>query len=393
MTTTRVVEEEVIEEQPQARTVAIFVKNRAGKNFEDKLGAFESMIVGDITDMGFQTISPEDTAFALQSFAGTEDGKEIKPTELDQHLKNKSSAIRLSQMLNADYLFIASISTYGQNNQHLKRADLGIDRFVTNYKLRVSYKILDGNDGKSLTAGNVDASKQTQQSDSLQSIDSDVINTLIAEASQSLASKMKIKGATLTVADVKLNTDLPTIVVKPSIQGLRVPDITVDKNGQYQIGTNTLPLQAIDVDVELDGAIIGTAPGKLQASPGLHTIKVHHPNFKTWERVINIRPGMTLNVPLVMTDQANVKMKEMSAFLAQLKANQSLSDAQAEKIKGFAQMLHQSGYRIDQHSDTTVEKKINIDKKSDVKIDTDLAPTITQNNIERQNTTGSVWPQ
>ena len=50
--------------RPSVRNVAIFVKNRAGKQLDDKVGAFEDLVASRITDVGFSVISREDVANA-----------------------------------------------------------------------------------------------------------------------------------------------------------------------------------------------------------------------------------------------------------------------------------------------------------------------------------------
>ena len=383
---TTVITEKEIEEKPAQRVVAIFSKNRGGKTFESKLGMFEDLLVGQITDLGFQVISPEDTAKALKTYPGTKDGKPIEPTALDKHLTDNSNALRLSQSLNADYLFTASITSFGQTQRHLKRPDLGIDRLITDYKLVISYKILDGNDGKSLSAGNISSAKRVGQSESLQTVSNNIINEMILEAVKSLAVKLEEKAVVENIKNVKLSEGNVFFTIQPNIQSFTVPEIKVT-GGKYNIGEHTLPLQAINVTVELDGVVIGTAPGKLQASPGLHTISISHPNLKPFERTINIRKDMNLNIPMIMSGKAIQKFAAMTKFIANLKKNQQLTDAQAEQIRGYAQMLRQSGFRVDQKSD------IKVDKKSDIKVDTKDAPTVVQNNIERQNAAQAVWPE
>lgn len=70
ITTTR--ESSITDSRQKTRLVAIFVKNRAGRAFDDKLGVFEDLVTAEITDMGFQVMSPEDTVKAVRSFLGTE---------------------------------------------------------------------------------------------------------------------------------------------------------------------------------------------------------------------------------------------------------------------------------------------------------------------------------
>jgi hypothetical protein len=52
-----------------------------------------------------------------------------------------------------------------------------------------------------------------------------------------------------------------------------------------------------------------------------------------------------------MTDEGLARWKGQAAFIEGLKANAKLTDADVEKTKGFAQMLRQSGFKVDIKSD------------------------------------------
>jgi len=143
------------------RKAAIFVDNRAGKAFDDKVPVLEDFITSRVTEQGFSVLSREvlinafkdysteeskvsgtnvpeskleqqlsDDVYALKmmqaigemffgSFKGipTEEPKvsspEAPPVNLDQQLSRNSSALRLAQMMGADYIIAASITSFG----------------------------------------------------------------------------------------------------------------------------------------------------------------------------------------------------------------------------------------------------------------------------------------
>ena len=52
-----------------------------------------------------------------------------------------------------------------------------------------------------------------------------------------------------------------------------------------------------------------------------------------------------------MTDDGYKRWRDNTAFLQELKDKEKLTDAEAESIKGHAQMLRQSGFKVDVKED------------------------------------------
>lgn len=358
------------------RLVGIFVKNRAGRAFDEKLGAFEDLVTAEITDMGFQVMSPEDTVKAVRSYLGTELDEDIPGAKLDELLDNNTSALRLAQNMGVDYLLVVSITTFGHSKERINRPDLDIDRTVTTHKLRTVYKILDAGRGESISAGPVVSSTRTQQAENLEE-SSDVINDLLADASAQIADRLRAKGGAAGVADSKKADSIVEYSVICSVQDLSVPEVIKDEAGNYMLTANRYKLEALNVTVELDGVVIGTAPGQFQALPGLHKIRLTRVGYEDWEKTIKIRDGFVLSVALTLTPQGRRNWLEMASFAEGLKQSERMSEANAERVRGLAQMMRQSGYRIDRYSD----------HRSDVKIDTTDAPGMTQQNVAK-----IVWP-
>jgi len=338
-------------ETGDARKAAIFVANRADKSLDDKLGTFEDFITSHITEKGFTVISREVATDALSSLK-----KDSKPTDADQLLSDNSSVLRLGQLLGVDYLIVASISSYGSD----KRATDAYGEKTVNviHNLRVTYKILDATHGGTLASDTIKTSKTIRYSDTASEVDSDLINGLLDDAGEQVAASVGKKD----IKTVSLSKDQVDFSIACGMQDLAnvpmsIPDVRLDDGNNVSIGKDKLEVQALDVTVELDGVVIGSAPSSFKAAPGLHKIRLSREAFKPWERTINLTDGQKLKVALQMTEAGYQRWKDNTAFLAALENNRKLTDAEAEKIRGIAQMFRQSGYKVDVKSDVKVDVK------------------------------------
>src|SRR5439155_9540531 len=133
-------------------------------------------------DSGFHVISREDVINSVKAFAqaGPYVGDDAEPgAQLDKILSNNTSALHLAQNMNADYLLVASITTYGQDVQDFHED--AVRTRVTESTMRVSYKLLDGVMGGSLTGDVVEAKvKDLEQSG--QTVHRDMVKKLFSQA-------------------------------------------------------------------------------------------------------------------------------------------------------------------------------------------------------------------
>lgn len=367
---TTTTETETVTEAHGATRMAIFVKNRAGATLDDKRGALEDLVTAQVTNLGFHVISPQDTVQAVRSYLKTPPDQAIPGAELDTLLENNTSAQALARNMGANYMLVLSIATYGSQDQKLDRPDLGIKLSVTTYTMRAVYKILI--QGASVNAGTVEASKRVQQSATLQG-GADVVNDLLADVASQIGEKFE--GLAVPVAPTDSEVQFS---VACTVHGMTVPDVRDDDQGHLTIKDHSLKLELLNVTVELDGVVIGTAPGTFPGVPGLHKIRLSHAGYEDWTHTINIRDGLPLNVDLTLSNEGRNRWMEMAAFFSKLKREERMASAQEEAIRGYAQFLRQSGIRID--------------RRSDVKINTDQAPTVQQINVDQQNVASSVWP-
>ena len=328
------------------RVTAIFSANHADKSLDEKLPALEDFISSRIAEKGFSVISREVATDAVSALL-----KDSKQTGIDQMLNNNASVLRLAQMLGANYILMASISSYGTEKQTSDAYD--VKTVNVNYNLRVTYKILDGVQGGTLAGDTFKASSTKRFTENSRSESTDIVNDLLDQASVKIAESVGSKVIKRVVASSKL----AEFSVACGMQDLAqlptgVPDVRLTENNTVVIGKERVPVLALNVAVELDGAGIGSTPAAFKVPPGLHKIRLRRDGFKDYEGTITVYQGQTFNIALQMTDAGYQRWKDNTAFLNSIENGKKLTDAEAEKIRGEAQMLRQSGYKVDIKVDT-----------------------------------------
>jgi len=328
------------------RMAAIFTANHADKTLDDKLLALEDFISSRITEKGFSVISREVATAAVSSLL-----KDSKQTEIDKALDNNASMLRLSQMLGANYIIVASISSYGTEKQTTEAYDVKTVTVTTS--LRVSYKILDGVQGGTLGGDIFKVSSKKVFTENNRIDSSVIIDDLLDEASVKIAES----AGTKTIRTIVASSKLAEFTVACGMQDLAqlpvtVPDVELTANNTVVIGKERIPVLALNVMVELDGAGIGSTPASFKVPPGLHKIRLRRDGFKDYEGTITVYQGQTFNVALQMTDAGYQRWKDNTQFLNSIENGKKLTDAEAEKIRGEAQMLRQSGNLVNVKVDT-----------------------------------------
>ena len=386
------------------RKAAIFVENRSGKALNDKVIVLEDLITSRVTEKGFSVLSREvlinaintytdtaakatggpktdqrlsnDNSLAMQmmsQFVGTilgntlpanlaeetksaDSSTEPPGVKLDQRLSNDSSVLRLAQMMGADYIITASITSFGIEKRIFKGYGTSTINLV--HHLRVSYKILEAVQGGSLVADTVKVSKTMRSTENSESESSDIINELLDDASVKVAESLGKKQ----IIQPPQKPHLVEITVACGMQDLAqlpitIPDVRLTEDNRVVIENNTLEVQVLDATVELNGTVIGSAPGSFKASPGLSKIRISREGFKDWERTINVLAGLKLKVALQMSEAGYARWKDNTAFLHHLKNDEKLTDAEVKVLEGAAQLLRQSGFRVDVKGDIKVDAK------------------------------------
>jgi hypothetical protein len=321
------------------RKVAIFTANRAGKNMDSKLGALEDFVTGHITDKGFSVISREVATDALSSLYG-------KETDLDKVLSDSTSALRLAQNLGADYILLASISSFGNTEKTTTIGGKEITQTI--YTLRLTYKLTEGVQGGTVASATVPVSEPIFKTPDTQVNDSDLVNRLLDEGASQVAENVGQKAiAAVTAKPSLVEFSVACAIADAAGQSVSIPDVRMDKDHRVTVEKTPLEAQAVAVDVDLDGTTIGSAPDVFHAAPGLHKMRLTHAQCKPWEKTVNISQGQRFREVLEMTDEAYQRWKDQTAFLQGLENGKKLTDAEVERIKGVAAFFKNSKYAID----------------------------------------------
>jgi len=392
------------ESGPVMRKAAIFVENRSGKALNDKVIVLEDLLTSRITEKGFSVLSREvlinaintyndeeskaagkpatnqklsnDNSMATQimsQFVGTilvndfsantaegakavDSSTEPPGAKADQRLSNNTSILRLAQMMGADYIITASITSFGTEKRIFKGYGTRTINLV--HYLRVSYKILEAVQGGSLVADTGKVSKVIRSTENSEIESSDIINELLDDASAMVAESLGKKH----IIQPPPKPNLVEITVACGIQDLAqlpvtVPDVRLTEDRRVAIEKNNLEVQILDATVELNGVVVGSAPGAFKASPGLGKIRISREGFRDWERTINVVEGLKLKVVLQMSEAGYARWKDNTAFLYRLKKDEKLTDAEVKVLEGEAQLLRQSGFKVDVKGDVKVDSK------------------------------------
>lgn len=276
---------------------AIFVQNHAGKDFQDKVDSLNDFATSRLTEKGFSIINKNDV---IAKFKESRDDIAKMDADLKEAQKKPSaeaavaqaSALRLSQMLDADYFVIVSMASYGTEKKKFNGAGTiyKTDNEVMDYNMRLTIKVLEANQGGSVYGNSITATERVALTKNLEVESSDTINKLLDNAAAKIAED--ISGHVEKIRNVKVKSvSVVEFSVKSNVEG---------------------------ADVLLDGVTIGTvrsdAPTKFRTAPGIHTMQVAQEGFITWDRTVNIINGQVLEIKLEMTPEGLDRWKSIEKF-------------------------------------------------------------------------------
>lgn len=338
----------------EAPLAVLHINNNAGPALDSQLGAFEDSITSHFSGAGLRIINSKD---AIGTFSG-------KADEATSAILDGSSLQRVAQNLGADFALSATITSYTKTKKSFD--SYGVKGTNEIFNLRVSYKLLTAANGATVLADTLTATSTIRQSDNLSVAESDTIPGLLDQAATQLAAAFANRSKTTNLPAIASKADKQMIYFSIAVtaQSLPIPTLVAREDGTFEVKPSTYSITPAEFAVELDGALVGTtgAPREFAALPGLHRLKITREGYKDWERMVNIRPGLSLNIEATQTSAEIAKMKDLISYFQNLSNATSLNAAQIEEIKGKAQALRQSGYRIDSQikTDEVNETNLNI---------------------------------
>lgn len=279
-----------------------------------------------------------------------------------------ASTLNQARQTGASFALVATLRNLKDEVRQYSQGD--VETINRIFSLSFSYRLLDAGDGSVLTGGNAAVSKTLRSTAGANAMESDTTGDLLGLASTRIAGDV---ASAIKPKDLEKPTSSAGSVdfmITPRGMGMTVPEVVETESGELYVTGERNDITLDAVTVLIDGVATGSAPGPMQAAPGLHEITLQREGFEDWQRTVNVREDLDLVVRMAATDEEIQRFREQSAFLENLRTQRVLTDAEAEKIRGIAQMYAQSGFRWD----------IKQDVKQDIKVETDEAITIEQNN-------------
>ena len=319
-------------EAPLPLRAALFVQNRAGNQYQDKVDVLNDMITVNLTEKGFSVVDKADAISRFrESRNETDSVKKALSVVADVVQTGKSeaavedavsgaAALRIANHLDADYLIMASLNSVGNDYKRFdgKGTIYGVSTETNVVTLRVALKVLEGNSGGSIAGDMVTVSESIQKSDMGEIASSDVVNRLLERAAKEIADKVGKKIERIRNTVVKAPNAV-TVTVTTNVPG---------------------------ATVEADGAVLGTTPATLALPPGLHTVRLSREYFATWEKTVNIHEGQQLNVTLEFSEEGSRRYQSLEKFKAEMAMAQEANSADAKakvlQAEGQKKMLENS---------------------------------------------------
>lgn len=310
-----------------APKAALFVQNRAGAPLEAQLDAFNDLISTRLTEAGFEVIRAQDVLARFTESRAAESEQVLRQgIEALQTVKaegtvdgppQEAAALRVAQLMEADYLVFASLVSLGENKMNIQAYGLAQQQTVTT--LRLALRVLEGARGAQIYGDVVAVSEKVAQNSNLQVQADDLVNTLLDRGAGELAGRVRGSIAKIEAA-------------KPAEAALAAVTVTTPVEGAA---------------VEVDGAVVGTAPGTFRVRPGMHEVRVTKEGYATWEKSVNFTDGLALNIPLELSGVGLARKGELEAQA--IAREQSAADAQATTAVagGTGAMLSNSFTRLE----------------------------------------------
>ena len=289
-----------------APKTALFVQNRAGAPLEAQLDAFNDLVGSRLTDAGFEVIRPQD---ALDRFAESRSAEEShilrQSVETLQTAKSEgtvdgpsreAAALRVAQAMGADYLVFASLVSLGENQVNITAYELVRQQTVTT--LRMALRVLEGVRGAQIYGDTIAVNEKIAQNANLQVQAGDLVNTLLDRGAAELAARV----------------------------GQSVAKIAAPPAEAAWVAV-TVTTAAAGAAVEVDGIVVGTAPGQIRVRTGVHQVRVTREGYATWEKSVAFHDGQTLDIPMELSGTGLARKGELEAQA--IAREQSAADAQA----------------------------------------------------------------
>ena len=323
-------------------TVAIVVRT-TGSIQPPIAREFQSQVVGAVSSKGVRVVDS-----SLIVAGDTKDAKERSP-------------LSIAEAIGAQRMLVVDLTNLARNSDSVV-APGGRKTQVDKVELTGSWSLSSVSDGASLAGRAFDGTGSKLQSagdGTIVDINRDLLPPAIRDAAGAIADGLAVAAVGLA-APTRSSTDSGFLAVNATLDGLVVPEISRNDQGQWIVEASSLPVIAGGVEVSLDGFVVGSTPCVIEARKGPHQLSLTRQGIESWSRAIRVlgngqKDPQVLQVGLRLAEDARDRYLENAKAIEGLKAGAALTAAQVSAIEGFAKFLGQSGYRIDQRESKSID--------------------------------------
>lgn len=280
---------------------AIFLINNAGSEYDQFVPTIKDNLTSLLTQKGFSIVRSENAMLPR----GLPDSNENKITDAQA----ESSLNRLAESLNAGLLIVSTINavTHDENTFDGTGTSYNVVKTTAIDTVRINLQIFDVGTTKSVYGDSVNTSLRTPVYGQAQT--RTILINLFHDASARIAENISNKVAAINSS------------------------ATTSKKVSFSVTTN-IP----SVDVFVDGVVVGSAgeETKLQATPGLHQLKLGKELIKTWEKTVNIVDGAKYSATLELSSEGLARYQNIQKFNLDMKAGETAIDVIKEQSSAHA---------------------------------------------------------
>lgn len=288
------------------KKVAVFVQNRTKvAGMDDEMDGIRDRLAAAIAGTG--ELEVVDSAFSVDTFRRWKITTEEEKAGLVAGVFSGGSAPNVAKMLGCDYIAAATVVGATAMNRNMG------GRLVKVFTLRMTLKVMDAT-GASVFA----MPPWTRQYPVLDAVDEPInyYNILIDQWSEEAGA---------AVANSSMNwrrTNLPTVALATVHFATTIDETIAELESRTKgaTGEQLVELRRVcgGATVEIDGAVIGSAPGDFKVAPGLHQVKISREWMKPYQATINVTDGMVLKAALEMSEEGLAKWGSTEALRADL---------------------------------------------------------------------------
>ena len=327
--TTTIVETVTYEQQnTDLKTIAVFVQNRTRvPGMDDEVDGVRDRLSAAFAEIdGFAVMDSAQIADTFRRYKVTV-GEE--KADVVSGIFTGGSVPRVAQMLGCDYIAAATIV-----NASSMRRNMG-GRISTVYTLRMTLKVMDS------SGASVDGMPTWVRQYPVLDAGDDPMNFYqlffdqwAEDVTKAVAQKSlkwrKPKDLALDLVNFYVSTTIDETIAELESQ-------TKGANGEMLIELRRV---AGGATVELDGAVIGSAPGSFLVSPGLHQLRVTREWMNPYTATVNIQDGTSLKIALEMSTEGIAKWGSVEALRADL-------------ARRYAEAVRERGLKFNYNIDTS----------------------------------------